>query len=101
MIRRTQSVQVPRRARQGAILERFALAPPEIPKLPRVRIAADFMGQQIGCTEQARLQLTREPRSLPQLVIKDRGQGLFDYEPEDFAFKAYDPHPHISAPVAV
>jgi thymidylate synthase len=51
--------------------------------------------------EQARLQLTREPRPLPTLVIKDRGQSLFDYEPDDFAFDAYDPHPHISAPVAV
>jgi thymidylate synthase len=51
--------------------------------------------------EQARLQLTREPRPLPQLVIKDRGQSLFDYEPEDFLFENYDPHPHIAAPVAV
>ena len=51
--------------------------------------------------EQARLQLSREPRSLPQLVIKDRGQGLFDYESDDFVFENYDPHPHISAPVAV
>jgi thymidylate synthase len=51
--------------------------------------------------EPARLQLAREPRALPRLVIKDRGQGLFDYEPEDFLFEQYDPHPHISAPVAV
>ena len=51
--------------------------------------------------EQARLQLAREPRPLPRLVIKDRGQGLFDYEAEDFVFEAYDPHPHIAAPVAV
>ena len=51
--------------------------------------------------EQAALQLSREPRALPKLVMKDRGQGLFDYEPEDFSFEGYDPHPHISAPVAV
>jgi thymidylate synthase len=51
--------------------------------------------------EQARLQLTREPRRLPRLVIKDRGQGLFDYDPDDFVFENYDPHPHIAAPVAV
>jgi thymidylate synthase len=51
--------------------------------------------------DQARLQLTREPRSLPQLRIKDRGQGLFDYEYEDFEVVGYDPHPHIAAPVAV
>jgi thymidylate synthase len=45
--------------------------------------------------------LSREPRPLPRLVIKDRGQGLLDYEGEDFVFENYDPHPHISAPVAV
>ena len=48
-----------------------------------------------------RLQLTRDPRPLPQLVLKDRGQPIDSYEPEDFAFEAYDPHPHIAAPVAV
>ena len=51
--------------------------------------------------EQARLQLSRDTRPLPRLVIKDRGQGLFEYEPEDFVVEDYDPHPHISAPVAV
>ena len=51
--------------------------------------------------DQARLQLSRNPRPLPRLILKDRGQGLFDHEPDDFAFEAYDPHPHISAPVAV
>ncbi len=51
--------------------------------------------------DQARLQLQREPRALPRLLLADRGQGLFDYRPDDFAFEAYDPHPHISAPVAV
>ena len=51
--------------------------------------------------EQARLQLTREPRPLPTLILKDRGQSIDGYEPEDFAFEAYDPHPHIAAPVAV
>ena len=51
--------------------------------------------------EQARTQLEREPRALPRLVLKDRGQGLFDYEAEDFAVEAYEPHPHIKAPVAV
>jgi thymidylate synthase len=51
--------------------------------------------------DQARLQLSREPRLLPQLAVKDRGQGLFGYEAEDFVFENYDPHPHIAAPVAV
>lgn len=51
--------------------------------------------------DQARLQLTREVRPLPQLRIKDRGQDLFGYELEDFEVVGYDPHPHIAAPVAV
>jgi thymidylate synthase len=51
--------------------------------------------------EQVRLQLGREPRRLPEVILKNRGQSLFEYEPEDFVFQNYDPHPHISAPVAV
>lgn len=51
--------------------------------------------------DQARLQLGREPRALPTLEICERGQDLFSYETEDFAFSGYDPHPHIAAPVAV
>jgi len=51
--------------------------------------------------DQARLQLSREPRPLPTLIIADRGQAIDAYEPEDFAFEAYDPHPHIAAPVAI
>jgi thymidylate synthase len=51
--------------------------------------------------EQAKLQLSREPRPLPRLVIADREQGIDSYEPEDFSFEAYDPHPHIAAPVAI
>jgi thymidylate synthase len=51
--------------------------------------------------EQARLQLSRAPRELPRLNLKDRGQSLFEYEPEDFSFDGYEPHPHIAAPVAI
>jgi thymidylate synthase len=51
--------------------------------------------------DQARLQLSRDPRPLPRLVLRDRGQSIDGYEPDDFAFEAYDPHPHIAAPVAV
>jgi len=50
---------------------------------------------------QARLQLTREQRQLPRLRIKERGQDLLSYELEDFVIEDYEPHPHISAPVAV
>jgi thymidylate synthase len=51
--------------------------------------------------DQARLQLERAPRPLPRLELTDRGQTIDAYEPEDFAFAGYDPHPHIAAPVAV
>ncbi len=51
--------------------------------------------------DQARLQLSREPRPLPTLVMADRGQSIDAYEAEDFSFEGYDPHPHIAAPVAI
>jgi thymidylate synthase len=50
--------------------------------------------------EQARLQLTREPRALPGLVIKRKPASIFDYKFEDFEITGYDPHPGISAPIA-
>jgi len=51
--------------------------------------------------EQAKLQLSREPRALPRLVIKRKPESIFDYKFEDFAIEGYDPHPGISAPIAV
>jgi len=51
--------------------------------------------------EQAQLQMSREPRALPKLVIKRKPESLFDYEFEDFEFVGYDPHPGIKAPIAV
>jgi len=51
--------------------------------------------------DQARLQLGRDPRPLPQLIIKRRPDSIDGYEYEDFEISGYDPHPHISAPVAV
>lgn len=51
--------------------------------------------------DQARLQLTREPRVLPQLVIKRKPGSIFDYKFEDFELTGYDPHPAIKAPVAI
>ena len=48
--------------------------------------------------EQARLQLTREPRPLPRLVIKDRGQALFAYEARRFPFRELRAAPaHLGA----
>ncbi len=51
--------------------------------------------------DQARLQLTRAPRALPQLRINPVVRDLFAFRFEDFALEGYDPQPHIAAPVAV
>jgi thymidylate synthase len=51
--------------------------------------------------EQARLQLTRQPRSLPTLSINPAAKDLFALAYEDFVLEGYDPHPHIKAAVAV
>ncbi|WP_018605690.1 thymidylate synthase [Uliginosibacterium gangwonense] len=51
--------------------------------------------------EQARLQLSREPRALPQLKINPAVKDLFAFRFEDFSIEGYDPHPHIAGKVAV
>jgi len=51
--------------------------------------------------EQAKLQLSREARPLPKMHINPEVKDLFAFRFEDFHLEGYDPHPHISAPVAV
>ena len=51
--------------------------------------------------EQTHLQLSRDPRPLPKLVIKRKPPTIFDYEFEDFEIVGYDPYPAIKAPVAI
>ncbi|MCB0624288.1 MAG: thymidylate synthase [Saprospiraceae bacterium] len=51
--------------------------------------------------EQARLQLTRDPRPLPRLRINPEVKDIFSFQYEDFELLDYDPHPHIKAEVAV
>lgn len=51
--------------------------------------------------EQADLQLTRQPRPLPTMTINPQSKDIFHFRYEDFTLTGYDPHPHISAPVAV
>jgi thymidylate synthase len=51
--------------------------------------------------EQVRQQLSREPRQLPTLRLRRKPESIYDYCFEDFELLGYDPHGHISAPVAV
>ncbi|HEV7278943.1 MAG TPA: thymidylate synthase [Pirellulaceae bacterium] len=51
--------------------------------------------------EQAKKQLAREPRPLPTMKLDPGVKSVFDFEYEHFELLGYDPHPHISAPVAV
>jgi len=51
--------------------------------------------------EQVNEQLSRDPHSLPQLNIKNNRNSLFEFEINDFELTEYDPHPFISAPIAV
>ncbi len=51
--------------------------------------------------EQARLQLSREPRPLPRMFLDPSVKSLFDFRYEHFRLEGYDPHPAIKAPVAV
>lgn len=51
--------------------------------------------------EQADLQLSRVPRSLPRIAMNPDVRSIFDFAFEDFTLSNYDPHPHIKAPVAV
>ncbi len=51
--------------------------------------------------EQAKLQLSREPLSLPVMKINPDVTNIFDFTIEDFDLENYESHPHIKAPVAV
>ena len=51
--------------------------------------------------EQAKLQLSREPRTLPGLVVNPDVKDIFSFRFEDFEIRDYDPHPHIKGAVAV
>lgn len=51
--------------------------------------------------EQAKLQLTRQPRQLPKMKINPDVKNLFDFKYEDFELEGYDPWPHIDAKVSV
>ncbi len=51
--------------------------------------------------EQIELQLSREPRPLPKMVLNPEVKDIFDFKFEDFTLLNYDPHPHIKGMVAI
>ncbi len=51
--------------------------------------------------EQVKLQLSREPRSLPKMKINPDVKSIFDFQYEDFELVDYNPHPHIKGEVSV
>jgi len=51
--------------------------------------------------EQARLQISRQPKALPHMQLDPRIEDLLAFRFEHFTLTGYDPHPHIPAPVAV
>lgn len=51
--------------------------------------------------EQVKLQLTREPRKLPKMVINPEVKNILNFKFEDFTLVDYDPHPHIKGAVAI
>ena len=51
--------------------------------------------------EQAERQLAREPRPLPRMHLNPAVKSLYDFTFEDFSLTEYDPHPRISAPIAI
>jgi len=51
--------------------------------------------------DQTRLQLSREPRPLPQMLINPEVKDIFSFRFDDFQLVNYDPHPHIKAEVSV
>jgi thymidylate synthase len=51
--------------------------------------------------EQAKLQLTRAPRPLPQMQLNPAVKAIHDFKFEDFELTGYDPYPSIKAPIAV
>ena len=51
--------------------------------------------------DQCRLQLTREPRQLPTMLINPEKKNIFGFAYDDFTLQNYNPHPHIKGEVSV
>ena len=80
-----------------------------------LKMMAQVTGLQEGCfvhtlgdshiylnhLDQVKLQMDREPRPLPQIIINPNVKDIFDFKYEDFSLEGYDPHPHIKGDVAI
>lgn len=51
--------------------------------------------------EQVELQLSRQPRPLPKMLLNEKRTSIFDFQYDDFTLVGYQPHPSIAAPIAV
>ena len=51
--------------------------------------------------EQAKLQLQRDTKSLPKMILNPNVKDIFDFKYEDFELVDYSPHPHIKAAVSI
>lgn len=51
--------------------------------------------------EQVKLQLSREPRQLPRMIINPEVKSIFGFKFDDFKLEGYEPHPHIKGAIAV
>lgn len=51
--------------------------------------------------EQVELQLSREPRQLPKMLLNPEVKDIFGFKFDDFTLKDYNPHPHIKGAVAI
>lgn len=73
-----------------------------------MRVAAGEFIHTLGDThiylnhiEQVKLQLTREPRELPQMHLNPEVKDIFGFRYEDFQLSNYNPHPHIKGDISV
>ena len=51
--------------------------------------------------EQIELQLSRDPKPLPKMILNPKIKNIFDFTFDDFTLEGYEHHPHIKAPIAV
>ena len=59
-----------------------------------------IMADDLNHMEQVQLQLSRDPRPLPEMLINPSIDNIFDFKYEDFELEGYDPYPTIKAPMS-